>query len=57
MPTVALVGSRGPGAERAAAAGLNEIVVIGEGLLPDESMRRAGELIEAAAERVARRFA
>jgi len=55
-PTVALVGSRGPGAERALDEGLIDIVVIGEGLPAEASMRRAAALIEAAAERVVCRY-
>ncbi|MCC6579115.1 MAG: glycerate kinase [Phycisphaeraceae bacterium] len=53
-PTVALVGARGPQWERLLDHGLRDCLVIGEGLPVAESMRRAGELIESAAERVIR---
>jgi glycerate kinase len=52
VETVALVGCVGPGAERAADAGLSDIRVIGEGLPPEESIRRAAELLELATARL-----
>jgi len=55
VPVVALVGSVGPGADRALAAGIREVVVIGKGLPAEESIRNAPELLtKAAAEVVAR---
>lgn len=48
VPTVALVGSAGAGAEATLRAGLTAYRVIGEGLSVDESMRRAEELLVAA---------
>jgi len=53
VATVALVGCVGPDADLAVAGGLKAYHVIGEGLDPGESMRRASELIEIAAKRVA----
>ncbi len=49
--TWALVGSAGPGASEAIKAGLSGYMVIGKGLPKEESMRRAGELLEASGER------
>ncbi len=46
--TYALVGSVGPGAERALKMGLAGYQAIGEGLPVAESMRRAAELLEKA---------
>ncbi|MFN3165913.1 MAG: glycerate kinase [Phycisphaeraceae bacterium] len=54
VPCVALVGSVGEGAERMLDHGLSDIIVIGEGLDPAESIRRTGELLEQAAARLAR---
>ncbi|MEM6550877.1 MAG: glycerate kinase [Planctomycetota bacterium] len=54
VETVALVGSVGDGVEGLLAEGLAGYCVIGEGLSEAESVRRAGELTEAAAERVCR---
>lgn len=54
VPTFALVGSLGPGAEGAMTQGLAGARAIGQGLPLAESMRRAAELLEAAAEEVAR---
>jgi glycerate kinase len=57
VPTIALVGATGPGAEQCLAAGIERFVVIGEGLPAAESMQRAGELLAAAAaEIVAERY-
>ena len=56
VPTIALVGQVGPGAEQCLAAGLRDYVVIGDGLSAKQSMCRAEELIAAAAGRVAREF-
>lgn len=49
VPVVALVGSVGEGWERHREAGVERVIVIGEGLPREESMRRAGELLEHAA--------
>ena len=54
VPTIALVGSVGPGAEKCLAAGLDDYLVIGEGLPADESMRRAATLLTETASRLAR---
>ncbi len=56
VPTIALVGAVGSGAERCLAAGLDEFIVIGDGLSAGQSMRRAEELIANAAGRVATAF-
>ncbi|MBX2850796.1 MAG: glycerate kinase [Phycisphaeraceae bacterium] len=53
VPCVALVGSVGEGADQALEHGLTAYHVIGEGLPADESIRRTGELLEAAAVRLA----
>ena len=50
VPTVALVGVAGTGAEQALTHGLAGYRVIGAGLPAAESIRRAAELLEAAAE-------
>jgi glycerate kinase len=52
VPTIALVGQVGAGAEQCLAAGLKDYIVIGDGLSPEQSMRRAEELIADAAGRV-----
>ena len=49
VPTIALVGSTGPGARRCLDAGLKKIVVIGEQLSQNESMARCAELLATAA--------
>jgi glycerate kinase len=49
VPCVALVGSIGEGAERALGLGLTSYSAIGEGIAAEESIRRAAELLEAAA--------
>ena len=54
VPTIALVGAAGPGAEQCLATGLRDYVVIGEGLTAELSMRQAGVLIADAAGHVAR---
>ncbi|MFW6033267.1 MAG: glycerate kinase, partial [Phycisphaeraceae bacterium] len=54
VPTIALVGALGPDAERTREAGLDAIVVVGEGLPAEESMARAAELVETAARQVVR---
>jgi len=56
VPTIALVGQVGSGAEQCLAAGLRDYVVIGDGLSAEQSMRRAEELIADAAGRVAREY-
>jgi len=53
VPCVALVGSVGERAEQALNHGLTAYHVIGEGLEPAESIRRTGELLEAAAMKLA----
>lgn len=52
VPCIALVGCIGEGADEASSQGLTAYRVIGEGLPPDESIRRTGELLEREAERV-----
>lgn len=56
VPTVALVGAKGPGAARCLEAGIDDIIVIGEGLPVSESIRRAGELLRDHAARIARGY-
>jgi glycerate kinase len=56
VPTIALVGQVGAGAEQCLAAGLHEYVAIGDGLSVEESMLRGEELIAEAAGRVAKHF-
>jgi len=56
VPTVALVGAIGAGAEQCLAAGLQRYVVIGEGLSADVSMRQADVLMADAAGQVARNY-
>ena len=56
VPTIALVGQVGSGAERCLAAGLQKYVVIGEGLPAELSMHQAQELIADAAGRVAKNY-
>ena len=55
VPCIALVGSVGPGANAARAEGLREWWALNDGAMSDEeSHRRAGELLETLAERLAR---
>ncbi len=56
VPTVALVGAAGPGAEQCLEAGLRNYVVIGEGLPREVSMRQAAVLVANAAGQVARDY-
>jgi glycerate kinase len=56
VPTIALVGAVGPGAEQCLASGLRDYVVIGEGLPAEVSMQQAGVLIADAAGQVAREY-
>jgi len=56
VPTIALVGAVGTGAEQCLAAGLHEYVVIGDGLPSGQSMRQAEELIADAAGQVAKNY-
>jgi glycerate kinase len=49
VPVVALVGAAGPGADALPSVGLREWRLIGPGLSRDESLRRARELLAAAA--------
>lgn len=48
VPTVALVGSLGPGHEKTLEAGLKDYIEIGRGLPAQESIARAAELLEKA---------
>lgn len=57
VPTIALVGSVGPGAENSLSAGLDDFFLIGEGLPVEESMRHAAPLITEAAAKVAKMLA
>ena len=56
VPTIALVGAVGSGADQCLAAGLDEYIVIGDGLSAAQSIRQAEELIANAAGRVATAF-
>lgn len=56
VPTIALVGAAGSGAEKCLQAGLQDIVVIGKGLSMEQSIQQAEELIAAAAGEVARKY-
>jgi len=56
VPTIALVGAKGADAEQCIEAGLDDIVVIGEGLPAEYSMRHADTLIAAAAGRVVKKL-
>lgn len=56
VPTIALVGSIGPGVEECLAAGLDDYVLIGEGLPAEESIRRAASLLTETAARLTKRF-
>jgi len=57
VPTIALVGSVGPGVEKNLTAGLEDYFLIGEGLPVEESMRCAASLIAEAAAEVVQQFA
>ncbi len=52
VPTVALVGALGADAHRTLEAGLRSYHIIGEGLAPEESIRRGAQLLEKCAGRV-----
>lgn len=56
VPTVALVGATGDGAQQCLQAGLDDIVVIGEGRSAEDSMRHARTLIANAAGQVAKKY-
>lgn len=56
VPSVALVGAKGAGAEQCLQAGLDDIVVIGEGLPVEYSMRHADTLIAAAAAEIVKKY-
>ena len=56
VPTIALAGAIGLGAEQCLAAGLHDYVVIGEGLPTEVSMRQADVLTADAAGQVARNY-
>jgi glycerate 2-kinase len=57
IPVVALVGSATPGTDQIRDTGLAEIVVIGEGLGKDHSIRHAASLLSAATARIAGKYA
>ncbi len=56
VPTIALVGSVGPGVEKNLEAGLDDYFLIGEGLPVEESMRCAASLIAKAAAKIVHEF-
>lgn len=56
VPTIALVGRLGPDHEKVIAAGLKDVIEIGEGLEPEESMAQSEVLIEQAAKRIVELF-
>ncbi len=56
VPVVALVGATGPGAEHCLEAGIQSVVVIGEGLPASESIKHAKSLLTVAAANVARNY-
>jgi glycerate kinase len=56
VPTIALVGAVGAGAEQCLVGGLHDYIVIGDGLSPAQSMRQAEELIADAAGRVVKEY-
>ena len=56
VPTIALVGRTGPGADRAIDAGLTGYVTIGEGLTIKESIRMTALLLTNAADKVTREY-
>jgi glycerate kinase len=56
VPTIALVGVAGPGAERMLESGLLSYELIGPGLPEQESIRRSRELLANSAERIVRQF-
>jgi glycerate kinase len=56
VPTIALTGAIGTGAEQCLAAGLHDYVMIGEGLSAEVSMRQADVLTADAAGQVVRGF-
>ena len=56
VPTIALVGSIGPGAEKCLTAGLDDYLLIGEGLPAEESIRRAASLLTETAARLAKKL-
>jgi glycerate kinase len=56
VPTIALTGTAGPGAEQCLQAGLKDYIVIGDGLPLELSMQQADALIAEAAGRVAATF-
>ena len=56
VPTIALAGAIGSGAEQCLSAGLHDYVVIGEGLPTEVSMRQADVLTADAAGQVARNY-
>lgn len=56
VPTIALVGAAGPGAEQCLQAGLRDYVVIGKGLAQEISMRQGAVLIADAAGQVVKKY-
>jgi glycerate kinase len=56
VPTIALVGSIGPGADKCLAAGLDDYLLIGAGLPAEESIQRAASLLTATAARLMKKL-
>jgi len=56
VPTIALVGSVGPGAEKCLTAGLDDYLLIGEGLPAEESIRHAASLLTETAARLTKKL-
>lgn len=56
VPIVALVGRAGPGASQSLDAGINEYVVIGDGLSIEESIQQAAALLTSAASAVTKKY-
>ena len=56
VPVIALVGATGPDADKGRSSGLDDVVVIGEGLSEADSIQNAEQLIEAAATAAAARY-
>jgi glycerate kinase len=56
VKTIALVGRTGPGASQSLQAGIDEYVVIGEGLSDEESIQQAASLLTKAASAVTKKY-
>lgn len=56
VPTIALVGRAGAGADQALDAGISNYIAIGEGLSIEESIRMAAPLLADAADKLTREF-